>query len=668
MDEAGKPGTPQSVKAPEQQRRVFISYASHDAAVAQRACSALEAAGFLCWIAPRNVLPGTLYADGIVGAINDAPILVLILSDKSVASAHVGKEIERASSKRHPIIVLRTDAAPLTRAFEYFLSESQWIEVSAGGSDSAIEQLVSAVGQHLVTEAVATNRPPLPTTNLSKTATPRRRWLIAGAVVLALAAAYFLVDKIGLHGRSTIENRSVGPSAAISDKSIAVLPFVDMSENKDQEYFSDGLSEELIDMLTKVPDLRVPARTSSFYFKGKPTTIADIAKALNVSHVLEGSVRKAGNNLRVTAQLIRVDNGYHVWSETYDRKLDDIFKIQDDIAYAVVKALKLSLLGEQAPRATDTTTGKAYTLLLQGQFFLFHGDTNEDWEKAVNYYEQVLRLDPTSAPAWAGLSRALVLLAVSPSEWEPRRTRALDAANRALSLNPRLSEAHIAFGKIYLMLDWNWPAAQAAFSQARKLDSANSYPFMWSGEVAKTLGRAGEALQYYQEAITRDPLNGSAYSGVSAVYFSQGRFEEAEAAVRKAAEFSTSQSGLHGTLGLIHLRTGGDPAAVLAEINRETDEEVREYSLAYSYAFLGRRAEADTALARYEKTHAVDQPYSMAILHAIRREPDQAFEWLDRAYQQHDQFLTGVKYSLSLENLKPDPRYKAILRKMNLPE
>ena len=238
-------------------RPVFISYASHDAAVAQKVCAALEAAGYLCWIAPRNVVPGTMYADGIVHAIDESSVLVLILSEQAVASAHVGREIERAVSKRHPVVALRIDAAPLTAAFEYFLNQSQWIE--GGGGDAAIAQLVSAVGQHLAPGAATS---PANASQASaghrKAAAPRRTWVISAVVVaVALVGAYFLVDKVW---RSKHETNA--STAVISDKSIAVLPFTDMSEKKDQEYFADGMAEEIIDLLVKIPGLKVISRTS----------------------------------------------------------------------------------------------------------------------------------------------------------------------------------------------------------------------------------------------------------------------------------------------------------------------------------------------------------------------------------------------------------------------
>jgi hypothetical protein len=231
-------------------RCVFISYASPDAALALKVCGALEAAGVLCWIAPRDVVPGTLYADGIVGAIDESRILVLILSKEAVASAHVGKELERSTAKRHPIIALRTDTVPLTRAFEYFLNESQWIDVGAGGMDTAITKLIEAVERHLAGSAAALGQ--APQAPVRKTATARF-WGLAGAfVVFALVAAYFLVDKAWLHGHGTSAKNAGPPSTISADKSIAVLPFVDMSERKDQEYFADGMAEEIIDLLVKI--------------------------------------------------------------------------------------------------------------------------------------------------------------------------------------------------------------------------------------------------------------------------------------------------------------------------------------------------------------------------------------------------------------------------------
>ena len=351
---------------------VFVSYASQDGTVTNTVVESLEQRGLKCWMAPRDVKPGAQYADAIVRAINEAKAVVLVLSGSAVGSSHVAREVERAASKRKPIIPFRVDAAALNPELEYFLSNSQWIEVPKLGMPAALGKLKDAVGQDSTTSSQkSTSGQPAIRTKM--------RTAVAASVVIGAGVATL----VGFHFWSS-NHRPAKPapvavsgataggasSVTIPDKSIAVLPFADMSEKKDQEYFSDGLSEELIDMLTKVPELRVPARTSSFYFKGKQATIADIAKALGVAHVLEGSVRKSGNTLRITAQLIRVDNGYHVWSETYDRKLDDIFKIQDEIADAVVAALRVHLLPLQQPSAGNalrTKSLEAYNLYLQGR-------------------------------------------------------------------------------------------------------------------------------------------------------------------------------------------------------------------------------------------------------------------------------------------------------------
>jgi len=658
---------------------VFLSYATQDSAVAEAVCKALEQAGVTCWIAPRDVTPGAYYADELVHAIDAARTLVLILSQNAAASPHVHREVERAISKRHPVVSFRIDRAALPAGLEYFLNTSQWLDASGGDTPRAMAKLVAAV-------QVAIDRPTdihsaivatPPTDRSSRTSNPgadrpRRRIAIVAGSLLAVAIGGFAAYRSRLpEPRILLPPEAAAPTAApagvnaaasIPEQSVAVLPFLDMSEKKDQEYFSDGLSEELIDMLTKVPDLRVPARTSSFYFKGKPTKIPEIAKELGVAHVLEGSVRKSGNHVRVTAQLVRADNGYHLWSQTYDRKLDDIFKVQDEIADAVVKALKVSLFTGQGSRTPATSNIEAYTLVLKAKYFFTRG-TQDGLEKATDYYQQAIRLDPASAPAWAGLSRSLVEY---DQPWKQVRQRAFDAAHRGVSLDPKLADAHVALGKIYFY-DWDWDNAEAQFKEARQLEPTNSAAFTFSGQLASTGGRSAEALQYYQEASARDPLYFYPYSNIGFEYETLGQFGEAEAAFRNA-ERLVAIPKYTGIIGFIHLREGGDSAAALAEINREDDETSRTYYLAAGYALLGRREDADAALARHEKAHGAGRPYDMACLHAWRAESNKTFEWLDRAYQQHEDQLRWIKSEPSFQNLRTDPRYKAFLRKMNLSE
>ena len=458
--------------------------------------------------------------------------------------------------------------------------------------------------------------------------------------------------------------------AATPDRSIAVLPFVDMSEKKDQEYFADGMAEEILNLLTKIPELRVPARTSSFYFKGKQATIAEISRALGVANVLEGSVRKAGNTVRITVQLVRTDNGYHLWSETYDRRLDDIFKVQDDIASAVVKALKVSLLAEAMPKASATGNMEAYTLYLQARSMWTRVSTAEDFEKMADYLQQAIKLDPTFAPAWAFLS-----IAHSNRAWEifepkdPQRIweEARRAARQALTLDPKLPVAHTSMAFIQISHDWDWAGAQAQVQQALELDPNSWFALLWAARLADKLGQSDRALGFLKRAVANDPLNFLGYQDLAWVSREMGRPAEAKAALRKSLDLNPTQPGGGHALAGFLLLESGDPAGALAEFERGSDR-LRLFGRALAYPALGRKVDADVALADLEKKHADKVASWIAEIHAYRREIDQAFTWLDRAYQQHESVCTKVKGEPLFRNLRSDPRYNAFLRKIKLPE
>jgi len=402
-------------------------------------------------------------------------------------------------------------------------------------------------------------------TSVSGRSFPASRLAWVGAIILVAAAIGWWLT----HERRATPNLApfASPTATartIPEKSIAVLPFVDMSEKKDQEYFADGLSEELIGMLTTVPELKVPARTSSFYFKGKQTTIADIAKALGVAHVLEGSVRKSGNTLRITAQLIRVDNGYHVWSETYDRKLDDIFKVQDEISAAVVKALKVSLLEGDMPKARRAANQEAYALFLQGRSLHYRG-THADAQKAITHMEQALKLDPTYAPAWFGLADSLVYdYTCFGGSYQDVHAQARAAAETALRLDPKLSDAHLAMGRVLGELEWDWAAADAEFKRTLELDPNNVLALWCASGYALIGDRLDEALKLIQNAAARDAVGYGVYTGIGDVQIRRGRLAEAEAAYRKATELNATAAGTHMWLGFVLLARGESKAALAA--------------------------------------------------------------------------------------------------------
>jgi TolB-like protein/Tfp pilus assembly protein PilF len=457
-------------------------------------------------------------------------------------------------------------------------------------------------------------------------------------------------------------------SVLAAAKSIAVLPFVNMSSDAGNEYFSDGLSEELLNLLTRLPELRVIGRTSSFQFKGRNEDLRVIGEKLNVAHILEGSVRKSGNKVRITAQLVNAADGYHLWSETYDRTLDDIFVVQDDIAGEVVKALQLTLLGSPSVTRSKPTDPEAYNLALQGRFFLDDRGGREDLERAVEYFRRSLERDPDYAPAWAGLSQAYARqAALGHAPVVERFPQAREAAGKALALDPQLADAHLAMGVIHLAHDWDWAAADASFRSALELEPGNADALVYAGILASILGRWDEAIDLANKAIERDPLRPYSYNSLGSKLQTINRDMEAEAAFRKALELDPGGAYWHGALGFALLLQGKADAA-LREFQQETQEPFRLTGLALAHHALGRPGESDAALAVLESKHAGEMAYQIAEVHAFRGEDDLAFEWLERAYAQRDVLVTTIKGDRLMGGLVGDPRYKALLRKLKLPE
>jgi TolB-like protein/Flp pilus assembly protein TadD len=644
--------TDDSANQPTSGSNIFVSYASQDAAVANSIVENIEGKGLKCWIAPRDVSPGAQYADAIVRAINEAKAVVLVLSGSAVESAHVGREVERAASKRKSIIPFRLDTAALNPELEYFLSNSQWIDVPKLGMPAALAKLKEAVGRGsaISSQAVPARRH------------SQKRIVLTVAVVIGIAVAVAL----SLHFWPSNHSDAKAPAAAtIADKSIAVLPFVDMSEKKDQEFFADGMAEEIIDLLARSPDLRVPARTSSFYFKGRQTTIADIAKTLGVEHVLEGSVRKSGKMLRVTVQLIRVDSGYHVWSQTYDRKLDDIFKVQDEIANTVVKELKASLSQNDLLRAPPTQNSDAYTLYLEAKSLFRRGEPG-DYQSAYEHLQQALILDPHFANAWSEIAWIRVRqlrLDLIPFPQANREAHA--AIEKALQFAPNLAEAHLTKGRILYVMDWDWLQAESEINRAIALDPGMADSYQWAGMVQETLGNPKEAMRLYKQVSTRDPLAPHAYSLSAQLYFRVGNWVDAEKDWARAHALLPSMYG-DEYIARIDLARGR-PEAALTSLGNGTSS-YRKYLRARVYSTLGRKADADAELARLEHSGADSASYNIAVLHAVRGEISDAFKWLDLAYERHDLDMTLMKGDPDLKVLEGDPRYKAFLKKMKLPE
>jgi TolB-like protein/Flp pilus assembly protein TadD len=488
-----------------------------------------------------------------------------------------------------------------------------------------------------------------------------RRWLwIAGAaLVLVLATGSWLVWQA---------RRAGGPAGAgaAEARSIAVLPFVDMSPDKDQEYFADGLSEELLNVLAGIQELRVAGRTSSFQFKGKNEDLRLIGRKLNVANILEGSVRKAGSRVRITAQLVKVADGFHLWSQTYDRELDDIFAVQDDISRAVSSALKLRLLMGQGQPSAARGDAEAYNLYLQGKYF-YARQGREDLVKAVSHFEQALTLDPGYARARAGLANAHYMQAAFgyiPVD-EGRRKARLQV-EKALELDPNLAEAHLTLGRIRRVYDWDWAGADAAYERALELEPGDATVVLGLAAQAATRGQLQEALRLDRRGVEIDPLNTWAHHNLGVHAWRAGRLDEAEAAFRKCLELDPEYPVAHAVLGRVYLARS-TPAAALQEMEREKVPGWRRQGLALAYHALGRKQQADAALGELLEKDKESRAFQIAEVYSFRGEVDEAFAWLERAYTQRDGALSQMKGDPLLGNLEADSRYTAFLKKMRLP-
>ncbi|MDH3587869.1 MAG: tetratricopeptide repeat protein [Gammaproteobacteria bacterium] len=485
-------------------------------------------------------------------------------------------------------------------------------------------------------------------------------------VVLALALGYFAFDKFVLsESRETSiaeaareEGRSEALVAFYGDTSIAVLPFVNISSDKEQEYFSDGLSEELLNLLAKIPSLRVIARMSSFSYKGKDTNIAEVSQELNVDHLLSGSVRKAGDRVRVTAKLIRAHDSSHLWAETYERTLDDIFQIQDEIAAAVVAQLRVKLLGE-VPTSSQTDS-RAYAIYLQARELARQGSA-ESYERSNALYQQALVIAPDYAAAWAGLAENYISLANRALiDINKGYALAREAANKALALDPDHALAHASLGRMAMVHDNDLAGAAQNLERALELDPTNPQITRAAATLLINLVRLDEAIGLLEYAAARDPINADVHANLALGYFCAERPADAIASYRMALGLTPDAVGLRSFLGAA-LLLNKEPSAGLAAMEQEGSEAWRLIGLVMAHHALGQSAESDATLVEFIDKYGEEWPYNISYVLAFRGEADRAFEWLDKAKQYNDPGLSEIASAPEFAVVWPDPRWLPFL-------
>jgi adenylate cyclase len=534
----------------------------------------------------------------------------------------------------------------------------------------------------------------LPWESGARTASPLERTskksplLIAAAVLVTIAfivGGWWWSEHPSKYQQSAATQPAtpVAPAKAPDQKSVAVLPFVNMSDDKGSEYFSDGVSEELLTVLQKIPGMHVAARTSAFSFKGKNATAQEIGQKLGVAYLVDGSVRKSGEAVRIAARLARADTGEELWSENFTRNLKDVFAVQTELAETIVAQVRDRLTGSaadsadkqkiqaevQAAEKGGTKNVEAHQLYLQGRFYE-NRHSEKSAREALAAYQHAVELDPGFALAWAGVAGTNVWLAAFATEggqktFDAHLSSARDAVTRALSIEPNLPEALLARGSIETNFDFNWNGAAQTLTKALALAPADPNIVTAAGNLEIARGNVDRAIELYRKAVELDPVNPQARAFLAFNLAATKRFAEARAEFPRVVELNPAAPWAHAGLGLSYLLENKfEEAATAAQA--DAGDWARLVIVACARWGQKKIPEADAALAQLSKDFAETAAYQIAEVHAYRGNKDKAFEWLERARRQRDPGLAGLRKDPLLPNLHDDPRWNAFLRTMGL--
>jgi len=670
---------------------VFLSYASQDAQAVQRICQALRAAGIEVWFDQSELRGGDAWDRKIREQIHDCRLFIPVISANSERrdEGYFRREWSMAADrtrdmahKRSFLLPVVIDATPERGAsVPDKFHELQWTRLPGGETPPAfvdqIKRLLSPEAPTPIREPASSQSGPVGIMSAPTQASSslKRGALIAAGVAVLAATAYLAIEKPWV-SKPALSSPIVAPSAAPAAfnpprHSVAVLPFVNMSGDKDQEYFSDGISEDLITALSQFPGLKVIGRTSAFQFRDSKDDSRSIGAKLGVAHLLEGSVRKSGDMIRVSAELIDTADASTQWSERYDRPYKDLFVLQDDITRAVAGALKAKLLpGENAAAQSERPQGgslEAYNALMMGRFY-FLRETAADYRKAIDAYTQAVGIDPRYALAWSELSRTWawlgVFLAGAPAQEAYAKAR--EAADRALSLSPDLASAHISRGFLLQAADFNWRGAEADFRRALELASNDGLAKAYLANLLATLGDLDSAIDLTRQALPTDPLRPAFYIFLASFLSGANRLDEAERASRMAIELRPEGIGFYGQLSYIEALRGNAQAALDAA-RREPDRTSRNAALALAWQIAGDRKEADAALRALIDEDANSGAYLIADVYAQRNDVNGTFDWLDRAWTNRDTGIGNLYSDPIILRYKGEPRFAAFCRKVGLP-
>src|SRR5437773_8005195 len=489
-------------------------------------------------------------------------------------------------------------------------------------------------------------------------------WIAVVVIAAALSLGLFLLGRYTA-GNAAAQQNEIAPTSH-AEKSIAVLPLLNESGDPKDEYFSDGLSEELIAALAQISGLKVIGRSSSFRFKDRTEEPKTIGKKLGVSSLLEGTVRKQGDRVRIVAELINAADGIEVWTRTFDRQLKDIFAVQQEIARAVAESLRVTLLGsEEKSTQMATNSVEAHNAYLQGHFYSVRRNA-EDYRKAIDYFDQAILFDTNYALAYAERSEVWTVMGDLTGQRSTAFSKARSDAEKAVAIAPSLAEAHAALGWVRAFVEWKFAEGLSELQRAKELSPANPTANDLLARVIVYTGRMEEAERQARQAVELDPLSAAAQFTLGRVLFYSGKLDEAYAAGRKLAELQPSASSSHRWQVLVAVQRG-DGETALREAQLEPDDTIRPFELALAQYIRGDRKAADAALAELIANSRDGLAYQVAQVYAVRGEVDKAFEWLQIAFDHHDGGMPSLLVDPLLRGLRDDPRYKNLIAKVGLP-
>jgi len=647
---------------------VFLSYASQDAKAAQRICDSLRAVGIAVWFDQSELRGGDAWDQRIRRELHDCTLFMPIISAHT-AARHEGYfrlEWDLADQRSHMIarnrafiVPVCVDATPETSADtpESF-QRVQWTRLPAGETPPAFVERV---------QRLLSGEPPTATRRVpGATGRSRRVLLVALAVVILGTAAYLAIQK------PWTSKPAAAAAFAPPPHSVAVLPFVNMSGDKDQEYFSEGLTEELLNSLAEINELQVAARTSAFSFEDKNTDLGTIARKLNVGAILKGSVRRSGNTIRITAQLINAVTGFHLWSKNYDRDLGDVLKLQTEIATAVAGALKVTLLGDEAAKIAlgGTRNAAAFDAYLRASRAFQSRNVNaRDIPLAIAAYTEASRLDPTFALAFAGRSNALTTYAAEAATGAAVResfAKAESDARQAIALAPDLAQAHLEFAYALELGTLDFARANEEYERAVALAPGNALVLGLSGLFAAHMGHFDPGIAATRRAVVLDPLAYNSHVNLGQALYAARRYGEATTAFTDALSLNPDFKPPHALRGLAFYGLGDfESARASCEIMR--DDWTSQQCLAVVYDKLGRHAEAEAELAQLQAGNGNDAAYQYAQIYAQWGDRPKALEWLETTMRLRDPGLRELKTDPLMDPLRKEPRFQAAMRELKFP-